>query len=187
MRGVKRFAEGTSTSSAAALSRRWLVIKTKSRQERVAMHHLTQRGVEPYCPMYLEPPWHPRAPRGPMPLFANYLFVRRPHEERLNAVKYCPGVLRPLTFDGELASVDEEIIDALKVREGERGYILPEEVLRGIKAGQQVQIMAGPLRGMSGVFCGYLRGRERATVLLEFLRTRCEVEVDSDFLQIDPS
>ncbi len=148
------------------------------------MHHLQQRGVETYCPMFLEPPWHPRAPRGPMPLFASYLFVRRPHEERINAVRYCPGVLRPLTVDGKLATVEEDVIDALKVREGERGYVLPEELLRGLNRGQQVQIMAGPLRGMSGVFRGYLRGRERAMVLVEFLRTQCEAEVDSDYLQV---
>ena len=187
MRPVKRFAEGTSTAGGGALSDRWLVVRTKPRQERVAMEHLGQRGVETYCPMFLEPPWHPRAPRGPMPLFTSYLFVRRPREERINAVKYCPGVLRALTVDGKLATVEENVIDALKVREGERGYILPEEVLRGIHCGQTVRVMAGPLRGMSGVFRGYLRGRERATVLLEFLRTHCEVELDADVLQIDQS
>jgi hypothetical protein len=41
------------------LPNKWLVVRTKPRQERVAICHLSQREVEPYCPLYLEPPWHP--------------------------------------------------------------------------------------------------------------------------------
>ena len=74
-------------------SLQWLVVRTKSRQERVALQHLAQRGVEPYCPLFLEPPWHPRAPKGPVPLFAGYLFVECRPRWHLNAVRYCPGVL----------------------------------------------------------------------------------------------
>jgi hypothetical protein len=35
---------------------------------------------------------------------------------------------------------------------------------------------------MEGIFRGYLRGRERAQVLVEFLRQQSLVEVDSDDL-----
>jgi hypothetical protein len=43
-------------------------------------------------------------------------------------------------------------------------------------------IMAGPLAGMEGIFRGYLRGRERAQVLMEFLRQRNLIEVDTEDL-----
>ena len=160
-------------------SSRWLVVRTKPRQERVAVGHLAQREVTPYCPMFLQPPWHPRAPRGPMPLFAGYIFVRCVPEVQLNAVRYCPGVLGLVSFDGEPALVDQSLIDAIRLREGDRGYALPEEMAEGIPKGATVRVMAGPLEGISGVFRGYLRGRERARVLMDFLRSRHEVEVDA--------
>jgi len=158
---------------------RWLVLRTKPRQERIAANHLRQRSLHTYCPMYLEPPWHLRAPRGPVPLFASYLFVWCRPERQLNAVRYCPGVHRPVTFDGRLATVSPELIDALKEREGDKGYVLFEEAEHGIAVGRQVRLMAGPLRGLEGVFRGYLRGGERARVLLSLLRSQQLVEVDA--------
>ena len=164
------------------LQSEWLVVRTKPRQERVAVHHLSQREVEPYCPLYLEPPWHPRAPKGPIPLFSGYIFVRCCPDGQLNAVNYCPGVLHIVRFDREPATVDQSIIDALRAREADRGYVVPTELELGIQKGRKVRVMAGPLEGMEGVFRGYLRGGQRARVLMEFLRRRSLVEVETELL-----
>ena len=160
----------------------WLAVRTKSHRERLVLSQLAQRSMEPYCPMYLEPPWHPRAPKGPVPLFSSYVFVRCEPRRQLNGVRYCPGVAYPLAFDGHLATVDPGMIDALRMREGERGYIVPPEQEHGIRPGSKVKLMGGPLRGLEGVFKGYLRGRERARVLTEFLRVQKVVEVDAHLL-----
>lgn len=162
----------------------WMVVRTKPNQERAAAFHLAQRGVEAYCPMFLEPPWHPRAPKGPMPLFTSYIFAGWDPESRVNAVRFCPGVAYLVVFDRRVATVDDRFVAELRMREGERGYILPEEITHGIRKGEKVRVMGGPLRGMAGVFRGYLRGRERAQILLEFLRTERLIEVDADVLQI---
>jgi transcriptional antiterminator RfaH len=164
------------------LQREWLVVRTKPRQERVAVHHLSQREVEPYCPLYLEPPWHPRAPKGPTPLFNGYIFVHCFPDLHLNAVNYCPGVLHIVRFDREPATVDQSIIDALRAREADRGYVVPTELELGIEDGRKVRVMSGPLEGMEGVFRGYLRGGQRARVLMEFLRRRSLVEVETELL-----
>jgi len=164
------------------LPNEWLVVRTKPRQERVAVCHLSQREVEPYCPLYLEPPWHPRAPKGPTPLFSGYIFVRCNPHLQLNAVSYCPGVLHLVRFDREPATVDQAVIDALKAREADRGYVVPTELELGIENGRKVRVMAGPLKGMEGVFRGYLRGGQRARVLMEFLRRSSLVEVETELL-----
>ncbi len=143
------------------------------------MRHLVQRQVRPYCPMFLQPPWHLRAPRGPVPLFPGYIFVHCDLETQLNAVQYCPGVLQPVIFNGVVATVDHDLIEAIKQREGDRGYALPDEIEEGIPVGSTVRVMAGPLEGIKGVFQGYLRGKKRATILMDFLRSRHEVEVDA--------
>ena len=166
------------------LPREWLVVRTKPRQERVAVCHLRQRDVEPYCPMFLEPPWHSRAPKGPTPLFGGYIFVHCNPHLQLNAVSYCPGVLHPVRFDRQLATVDQPVIDAIKQREAERGYVVPTEMEIGIADGSKVRVMAGPLKEMEGIFRGYLRGGQRARVLMEFLRQRSLVEVETELLAV---
>jgi hypothetical protein len=44
--------------------------------------------------------------------------------------------------------------------------------------------MAGPLKDMEGVFRGYFRGGQRARVLMEFLRRRSLVEVETELLAV---
>ena len=61
------------------------------------MRHIAGRGMTPYCPMYLRPRWHLRAPRGPVPLFTGYVFVSCDPVVELIAVRYCPGVLQPVS------------------------------------------------------------------------------------------
>ncbi len=153
----------------------------------MAIHHLAQRGVEPYCPLFLEPPWHRRAPRGPMPLFPGYIFVACDPVSELNAVRYCPGVLRPVSFDRQLATVDQELIDELRGREGDRGYIVPDDLRQEMGKGSRVRVMGGPLRGFEGVFEGYLKGGQRARILLDFLRGQRTVEIDVSALALVPS
>lgn len=158
---------------------KWLVVRTKPRQERAAVSHLLHRGVEPYCPLYLEPKWNRKRVQAPVPLFTGYIFVRCNPEHQLNAVSYCPGVAHPVRFDRKPAIVDEDVIDTIRRREAAHGYVMPPEIEIGIKLGNKVMIMAGPLAGLEGVFRGYLRGRERANVLIEFLRQQNLVEVDT--------
>jgi len=160
----------------------WLVVRTKPRHERVAVSHLEQREIDAYCPMYLEPKWRQRSGGIPVPLFTSYIFVRMDPGVELNAVAYCPGVAHVVRFDREPAMVDQEVIDAIRQREGVRGFVVPPEVEIGIKLGNKVMIMAGPLTGMEGIFRGYLRGGERANVLIEFLRQKNVVEVDTEDL-----
>jgi transcription antitermination factor NusG len=91
-------------------------------------------------------------------------------------------VLHPVRFDREPATVDQQVIDALRAREADRGYVVPTELELGIENGRKVRVMAGPLAGMEGIFRGYLRGGQRARVLMEFLRRRSLVEVETDLL-----
>jgi len=160
----------------------WLVVRTKPRQERAAVSHLSHRDVEAYCPLYLEPKWNRKTRQAPVPLFSSYLFVHCNPELQLNAVSYCPGVAYPVRFDRKPATVSQDVIDALKMREAANGYVMPPEIEIGIKLGNKVMIMAGPLSGLEGVFRGYLRGRERAQVLVEFLRQKSLVEVGAEDL-----
>lgn len=159
------------------LEARWAVVRTKPQQERVVVRNLADREIEPYCPLYQQPVWHLRAPRGPVALFPGYVFARWRCGRDVNVVRFCPGVRYAVSFGGRLATVAESLIQALRLREGDRGFILPEELETGLDQGCTVRIMAGPLVGVEGVFSGYVNGLERARVLIEILRQPSNVEV----------
>lgn len=102
----------------------------------------------------------------------------------MNAVRYCPGILRLLSFDGRPATVHQALIDELRRLEGDRGYIVPEDFTRQIPQGTRVRVMGGPLKGLEGAFTGYVKGGQRARVLVEFLRARRQIEVNVTALAV---
>ena len=156
----------------------WIVVRTKSNRERLASINLSDRGVEPYCPMLLMPPWHRRAPRGPVPLFPSYIFVRCHPERQLHRMRYCPGVQYPVVFDGCLALVGEDVVDGLRAKEHDRGYILARDIHQVMTPGMRVKVCSGPLNGLQGVFVEYVNGPDRARILVEFLRRMTSVETE---------
>ncbi len=148
------------------------------------MEHLRGRGAEVYCPLFLKPRHHHRAPRRPSPLFPGYLFARSGNELPLNGMAYCPGVHAPLRFDGVLARVEHALIEELRAQENEEGVILPWERKERIGEGSVVRIGEGPLKGMEGVFQGYLNGTERARVLVNFLHRSTLMQIRTLQLEV---
>lgn len=165
-------------------NRPWVVIRSKAQRERIAVEHLKGRGADVYCPLYLKPRRHMRAPRRPMPLFPGYLFARSRSRLSLNGMAYCPGVHAPLRFDGVVARVEDALIQALRAQENESGFILPWELKMKFEQGRAVTISEGPLKGMEGVFQGYLNGMERARVLVDFLHRKTQVEIQTLHLKV---
>lgn len=157
----------------------WAVVRTKPNQERLAITNLAIRDLDIYCPRILLNRWHTRAPRGPVPLFSGYIFVRTTPDLCSHTLRYCSGVQYPVVFDGVLARVEGEFIEALRAMEGARGFILHEEIDRGLKVGCLVNVSGGSLDGVQGVFDGYVNGKDRARIFVEFLRRRTVMEVET--------
>lgn len=160
----------------------WLLLRTKPKQERAAAETLAGRDVPSYVPLVLEPRWHARAPRHPVPLFPSYVFAHCVPRERYAAVNYCPGVAGVVRFAGELAAVEDEAIAVLREREGERGYLVFGEVRREPKRGSRVRIVKGPLAGFEGIVERYLPARDRVKLLLTVISTVRHIEVDASHL-----
>jgi transcription antitermination factor NusG len=60
-------------------------------------------------------------------------------------------------------SVDQEIIDIIRARIDEHGFVKADDEL---KPGDKVAISAGPLRNLIGVFEREIKGSDRITILL---------------------
>ena len=157
----------------------WFLLRTKPKQERVLVDTLAARGIEGYCPRVLEPRWHARAPRGPMPLFPSYVFARFLAAEGFAAANYCTGAAGVVRFGGELAAVDDGVIVGLREREGERGYVELKAARARPREGGRVRIERGPLAGLEGVVTRYLPARDRVRLLLAAVSGVRNIEVDA--------
>ena len=100
----------------------WRVLHVVANHEKRVARHLTARSLEHYLPLYaVRSKWTDRVVDLERPLFAGYVFVRFPREERISVVS-APGVLRLLGGGvGETVSAAE----IERIREGlASGYIL---------------------------------------------------------------
>jgi transcription antitermination factor NusG len=157
----------------------WYLLRTKLKQERAVVETLSARGVEGYCPRVLEPRWHARAPRGPMPLFPSYVFARFLAAESFAAVNYCTGAAGVVRFGTALAAVEDAVVAELREREGERGYVEFKAVREKPREGERARIERGPLAGLEGVVTRYLPARDRVRLLLALVGGARNVEVDA--------
>jgi len=157
----------------------WYLLRTKTKQERAVVEVLSVRGVEAYCPRVLEPRWHVRAPRGPVPLFPSYVFARFLAAESFAAVNYCTGAAGVVRFGESLAAVDDGVIAALKEREREKGYVEIKAARESPRVGGRARIVRGPLAGLEGVVTRYLPARDRVRMLLALVGGTRNVEVDA--------
>lgn len=158
---------------------RWLVVRTKPKQERAVVEVLGCRVLESYCPRVLEPRSHRRGPLGPMPLFPSYVFARAVAREHYSAVQYCPGAAGILRFGDKLAAVEDEFVALLRQRAGERGYLVFGQVRRPLEKGMRVRVTAGPLAGYEGIVAAYLPAGERVRLLLQLVSGVLRAEVDA--------
>jgi transcriptional antiterminator RfaH len=153
----------------------WYAVSTKPHHERRAELNLLRLGVETFNPQLKESTVIRRVRRVvTVPLFPGYLFAKLDLDNQFRAVSYAKGVRRIVAFGSTPAKVDEELIEAIKVRLINGEVIAPA---RALKAGQTVKIQDGPLRGLHAVFERELTGQQRAVLLLRTLAYQARIVV----------
>ena len=160
----------------------WHVVQVHVHAEAKAQIHLARQGFETYLPRYLRRRRHAR--RTDMvaaPLYPSYLFVTfNPSIHRWRSIQSTVGVAR-LVCNGETpAAIDGAIIDGLRSRENEQGYIQLERRPQ-FAAGDKVRVREGVFCDCFGLFES-LSDRERVAILLELLGRKVRVVLDEDFV-----
>ena len=160
----------------------WHVVQVHVHAEAKAQIHLARQGFETYLPRYLRRRRHAR--RTDMvaaPLYPSYLFVTfNPSIHRWRSIQSTVGVAR-LVCNGETpAAIDGAIIDGLRSRENEQGYIQLERRPQ-FAAGDKVRVREGVFCDCLGLFES-LSDRERVAILLELLGRKVRVVLDEDIV-----
>ena len=157
-----------------APKREWYVVYSKPQKEEYAKFHLQAKGLEVFFPR-LQLPETSRVRRRIVPLFPNYLFVRLDlSSDEYSWATWSPGVNRIVNFNGQPASVDNSVVDVLKLKSDREGVIPARSNLR---SGQQVQISGGPLDGLLGIIQEPPSAKGRVRILLNLLNRPMNVEV----------
>ena len=164
-------------------SLRWYVIHTHVKQEERANENLRSWGVETLhpkiktrrynqftgAPTYLTQPFFPR-----------YLFAKFNAREQLPKIRFTRGVHNVVCFDGNPTPIEDEIIDIIRERIDENGFVKANDEL---KPGDKVVICAGPLRNLVGVFERQVKGSDRITILLTAIEYQGRLVVDRNLVQ----
>lgn len=164
-------------------SRQWYVVHTHLKQEERANENLISWGVETLhaklrtrryneftgAPTYIT-----------QPLFPRYIFARFNAREQLPKIRFTRGVQNVVCFGESPAPVDADIIEIIRARMDEKGYVKANDEL---KPGDKVVIGAGPLRNLIGVFEREIKGSDRITILLTAIEYQGRLVVNRDLVK----
>ncbi|HEY5044017.1 MAG TPA: transcriptional activator RfaH [Verrucomicrobiae bacterium] len=154
----------------------WFCLRSKPKHEHIAAAHLRKMaGVEVFLPRVR----FQRATRQGLAwateaLFPNYLFARFDWQNSLRQVQAARGVGNVVHFGDRWPVIPEAVI-----RELRQAFGLSElhTISTALLPGDVVQIAEGAMRGLRAVISRVMPGRERVTVLMEFLGRQTTIEV----------
>jgi transcriptional antiterminator RfaH len=160
----------------------WFAIQTKNGLEDLAAQTIATLGLETFFPRIREAAAKRRNhARQSRPLFPCYCFARFQPCAHLHAVRYSRGVVRVVGTEETPWSVEESIIDAVRLRMNDAGFVELEEVR--FHPGERVRICDGPLEGWAGIFDSELDDQQRVVILLESF-TQVKVMVNRDCVEL---
>jgi len=163
-------------------ARRWYLVYTKVRQEKVAQTNLERQGYEVYLPLVRQV--RRRLGRRVSvvgALFPRYLFVRLDSDtDNWAPIRSTLGVVSIVRFGQEPAHVPDRFVDYLCRREDEEG--IQAVMVDELKPGARVRVTEGSLMGFEGIYQART-GHERVVVLLEIMGKVARTVVDRESLE----
>ena len=165
----------TQPSSAEAESRPWFALWTRSRHEQVVRDQLEQKAIEAFLPTVAKwSRWKDRRKKIDWPLFPGYCFARFHTQDRLRVLT-CAGVVSIVSFEGgEPAPIPAREIESIRLLVESSLAFDPCPL---IKEGDLVEVVHGPLRGVTGRL---MRKNDKARLVLSVDLIGQAVSVDVD-------
>ncbi|RMD91338.1 MAG: UpxY family transcription antiterminator [Calditrichaeota bacterium] len=156
------------------LQRYWYAIYTRPNFEKRVDHELKMKGLESFLPTrQVIHFWSDRKKKIEEPLFRSYVFIHANAQERYLSLQ-TRGVVRMVCFNGQPARIPDEQIQSI-YRILEHGY--DPEPYQYLNFGDEVEIVAGPLRGLRGFYIEE-RNQGRLVISINAIRQSIAVEVE---------
>jgi len=153
---------------------RWYALYTKPRKERQVEITLRGQGIETYLPTVKRKVQRRDRPDRVV-YFPCYLFARIDLEVvPRSSIDWMPGIRRIVGTGGQPAVVDDEIVEMVR----SRLETIEEVGYGGLKRGDRVRIVSGPLRDLEAVFDKPMSSANRVRVLLDVVGRMTPVDID---------
>ena len=149
----------------------WYLIKTKSRQEHVAIKNLENQDYSTYCPTVTIKNKH-------IVLFPGYLFIYLDKEkENWSPIRSTKGVSNFVRFGLNFAQVPDTVIKFLKSNE----HIHKEKFnnLKSFKLGDKIQITDGVFKNCVAIF-NSSKPQERVVLLMNILGQQQSITIKQE-------
>jgi transcriptional antiterminator RfaH len=156
------------------MGRSWFVCQTNPREEKRAKHYLEEKGFEVFLPMMeTSRALGLKAVLFQRPLFPSYLFVRMQGYEDAAYVRWTQGIRKMLPDSLCPLALGDEVVESIRLLGDKHGLVRK----RPLKARDRVRILAGPFKGLMGIFDHWASDQGRVAVLLEFVSYQARVEL----------
>lgn len=161
----------------------WYAIYCKSRHERIVDGRLRTKGVATYladCEIRVQ--WGERRRKVRKNLMPGYVLVQaemnpRVYLEILQTHSVVKFVGKPWP---NLTCIPDDQVENLRLLLGAQQ---PFEEVPYWRAGEHVEVVAGPLMGLHGLVAGSANRKHRVIVSIDLLQRSLAVEVDAQFLR----
>jgi transcriptional antiterminator RfaH len=166
-----------------ATAGKWYVARTHVHAEAKAIEHLRRQGFATYLPRYRKERRHARRTETvAAPLFPRYCFVAfDAATQRWPAIRSTFGIDHLVGGRAGPASVADEVIERLREREDETGFIRLDASPR-FAPGDKIRFINGAFSVCAALFDG-MTDRDRVAVLLDFLGRKVRVTIDSSAVE----
>lgn len=161
----------------------WFAICTNPKQEDRACYNLQAWGLECFNPKIKERRCNPFTGIASFiaaPLFPRYIFSRFSASTLLHRVNFARGVHRVVSFNEKPTPVDDEVIDLLKSRVNNEGFLAVGEPL---KPGDKVRIKDGVWKNLIGVIERDLEASARTRILMTTIQYQGSLTIERDCLE----
>ena len=140
--------------------KKWYLIKTKPRQEKIAIVNLNNQNYHSYCPSTT-------INKKIVVLFPGYLFIYLDEtSDNWGPIRSTKGVLNFVRFGLSYAKISNKIIDFIKENEFNTSQKL--KYLNDFKIGDKVQITEGVFKNCVAIFESF-KSDERVILLMNIM------------------
>jgi transcriptional antiterminator RfaH len=159
----------------------WYAIHTKPMEEGRVESNLMAWGVETFAPKVRvrrdneftgKPVYYTR------PMFPRYTFAKFKLSGYLRKITFTRGVQKIVSFGGLPAMIDDEIIELIRERINEEGFVKLDD----FRPGDRVVIKGGAFKNLVGIFDSTLKDHERVSILLTAVSFQNRVVIKRDLL-----
>lgn len=157
--------------------KRWLVIYTRSRHEKVVEKQLSDIGITNYLPLRRTlRQWSDRKKWVDFPLFPNYVFVYANKFELLRLPEVV-GYIKTIFINGKIAVVSEKEVEFIRLTLNSVQFI--DTCDSDFKAYDRIVVTEGPLIGLVGQFIDY-KGKKRLAIRIEAVGSCIIVDINPE-------